>query len=230
MKQLAIIIDCGHDCTTKKKQGGKYSPITGMEEYVFNNGVGKYLERLCEINKIPFINVSEGNTQREVTLNERTYKANEYKKQHSDYNCVYVSIHANAGGGTGSEIWVHSKSIPNTVNLAKSTLGALCTSTAQTNRGVKYGYVTNPNYNFHVNRETDMVSMLVECGFMDSIADCYKLLDDKFREKCAVGIFKGITSFFNVETSVETVENTDYKQLYERYKDKLEKISKIIEE
>lgn len=230
MKQLAIIIDCGHDCTTKKKQGGKYSPITGMEEYVFNNGVGKYLERLCEINKIPFINVSEGNTFREVTLNERTYKANEYKKQHPDYNCVYVSIHANAGGGTGSEIWAHSKSIPSTIKLAETTLNALCVSTGQKTRGVKKGFVSNPRYDFHVNRETNMVSMLVECGFMDSTSDCYKLLDDKFREQCALGIFKGIASFFDVGTSVETVENTDYNQLYERYKSKIEKISKIIEE
>ena len=76
MKQLAFIIDCGHDCTTKKKQGGKYSPITGMEEYIFNNAVGSYLMALCKDNKIPYINVSDGNTIREITLNERTNRAN----------------------------------------------------------------------------------------------------------------------------------------------------------
>lgn len=220
-KQLTLCIDAGHGSDTRKNTGGKYSPITDMDEYEFNKAVAKHLMLLCDNLGIKYINVSPEDT--DTPLQVRTMRANNFYRQHKDTMCVYVSLHANAGGGTGTEIWAIHNATKETKALVGAVLESICTKTGQRNRGVKLGYVTNPGADFHVNRETDMVSMLIEYGFMDSKDDCYKLLDDKFRQQCAEATLQGICKHYGIRLlpkpdPPKPEDTTNYKKLFEKEK------------
>ena len=200
--KLALCIDPGHSPDTKATTGGKYSVITGMEEYYFNRAVADYLIDLCDKHGVDYIDVAP--VGQDSPLYKRTKIANEYYKDISDnVHCVYVSIHANAGGGVGCEIWLHSRSLSSTINLGNSVLESICGVTGQKNRGIKKGFVTNPNADFHVNRETTMSSMLIEYGFMDNKLDCYKLLDEDFRKKCALSTLQGLANNYNIKLDLD---------------------------
>lgn len=231
---MCLCIDPGHGSDTKEKTGGKFSPITGMEEYEFNKGVAQYLMDLCDSVGIEYVNVSPENT--DTPLYTRTQRANQYYSNTRIRPCVYVSIHANAGGGTGAEVWVHSRSIPSTISLADCVLKEICSTTGQRNRGVKKGFVSNPNADFHVNRETNMVSMLVEYGFMDSNEDCDKLLDESFRKQCAVATLQGLLKAYGKEIpdfdipSTPDKDDSKYKKLYEQEKLRADKAEATLEQ
>ena len=91
-----------------------------------------------------------------------------------------VSIHLNAGGGTGVEVWTRNS------NLEK-TCGRICQKVSQRlgipNRGVKH---TNSLY---VLNHTNAPALLVECCFVDSRSDKYHWNPIA----CANAIAEGIT-------------------------------------
>lgn len=100
-------------------------------------------------------------------------------KANSNGGDIYISIHLNAGGGHGTEIYTWggkpfteaSKVLDNIVGLGYR------------NRGIKDGS------NLYVIRNTKMKSMLIECCFMDSKTDMGKYNAEAF----ANAIVKGIT-------------------------------------
>jgi len=96
---------------------------------------------------------------------------------------LYVSIHANAGGGTGAEIYIHPSvwCSPTTASLAHSTFNAymsVAKKHGMSSRGVKPG-------DFSVLRETNNRAVLIELGFVDNASDAKLLADPTFRtEAC----------------------------------------------
>lgn len=73
---------------------------------------------------------------------------------------MFVSVHCNAGGGTGFESWIYktgynAEKIASSINSELSNLGVK-------NRGIK----VNPS--FYVLKNTNAPAVLVECGFIDS--------------------------------------------------------------
>lgn len=88
-----------------------------------------------------------------------------------------ISIHLNAGGGRGVEIWVDGYSN----SIADKTLSRLA-SLGYYNRGLKTGELAVVNY---VNPK----AMLVECGFIDSAEDMNRYNANNI----ARAIFEGVT-------------------------------------
>lgn len=110
------------------------------------------------------------------TLNEslsaRVNRANE------NGGDLYVSIHLNAGGGHGTEVYTYQG---RELSVARNVLNNIC-SLGYTNRGLKGArlYVVN---------HTNMPAMLIECCFIDSSEDMSKFN----AEDIANAIVKGIT-------------------------------------
>ena len=117
-----------------------------------------------------------------VSLSERCNIANRNK---ADY---FISIHRNAGGGTGAETWIHSNNVAPDRKLAESIQKEL--AVFYKNRGVKVGYPGQPTGNFAINRESNMPSCLVEVGFMDTQGD--NEIFGKNGEAIALCIARGI--------------------------------------
>lgn len=91
-----------------------------------------------------------------------------------------ISIHLNAGGGTGVEVWIYSDKV-------KAQAEKICAEVSKAlgiaNRGVKY------SQSLYVLKHTASPAVLVECCFVDNQTD-----HDRWdANKCADAIYKGIT-------------------------------------
>lgn len=96
---------------------------------------------------------------------------------------IYVSIHANCGGGHGTEVWIGSESGRDVANRIVNNIAAL----GYTNRGVKVQGVDGGH--LYVLRYTNMKAILVEQCFVDSAND----MSSWNSESMANAIVAGIT-------------------------------------
>ena len=116
----------------------------------------------------------------------------------NEAKCDYfISIHCNAGGGTGSEVLVIKKG-GKAEKLANVVLSKIIDKLKTRNRGVK-------EQNVCVLRETDCPAILVETAFIDHAKDSL-LLKNNQRE-FAEAIFEGVREYLGLpEVNTPTVD------------------------
>lgn len=104
---------------------------------------------------------------------------------------LFLSIHVNAGGGTGTEVYA----LPGgrAEKLAGILLDYLTSEADWANRGVK------TDRNFYVLVNTIMPAVLTENGFIDNQSDAAKLRDQEFRKTLARAHAKGVCDFYGME-------------------------------
>ncbi|PSL40664.1 N-acetylmuramoyl-L-alanine amidase [Planomicrobium soli] len=121
-----------------------------------------------------------------LELAERTRLAN---ASNAD---LFVSIHANAFNGSAKGIetfWYDKHEAEESKRLANEIQKNLVEQTGLSDRRVAQG-------NYHVIRETEAPSALVEVGFIDNAIDAAKLKLAEYKQRAAEGIFAGILKFF----------------------------------
>lgn len=116
-----------------------------------------------------------------VSLSDRATMAN---NNNSDY---FISVHANAGGGKGAEVFAFSSTSKGS-SLAAKILNQVVSSLSLTNRGVKYA-------NFAVLRLTAMPAILVETAFLDNVQEEAMLNDPAKQEVFGKAITDGFLEF-----------------------------------
>lgn len=167
-----IAVDIGHNCAF---DGG----AVGIgNENVMVMDVGKRLIPKLEAlgNSVLLVTPNTAINTNDA-LAQRVNKANAWGAD------LYVSIHANSGGGVGTEVWIGSESSRAVANNVLSNIVAL----GFKNRGVKVQGIEG--HHLYVLNNTKMPSLLIECCFVDSQSDM-----DKFNaEATANAICKGIT-------------------------------------
>lgn len=127
-------------------------------------------------------------TDKTISLIERTNLANNWS---ADY---LISIHINAGGGTGFESYTYNgnyKGKEKTNRLRRTLHNQIVKQTDFHNRGKKEA-------NFHMVRESAMPAVLTENGFIDTKEDAQLLKQDSFLEKMARGHALGLAEAFNL--------------------------------
>ena len=84
---------------------GKRSPLwpdgTQLFEGEFNRSIVKRLMDLCDQYNISYVNLVP--EEEDIPRSERIKRANDIYDENR--NCIYLSVHANAGGGRGWEIY-----------------------------------------------------------------------------------------------------------------------------
>src|SRR5690625_3967193 len=129
-----------------------------------------------------------------LSLAQRTNDANKWGANY------FLSIHINAGGGTGYEDYIYN-GLSNTSKSAKirnivhAEVTKVLTKYRVTNRGKKKA-------NFHVLRESNMPAMLSETLFIDTNKDAKLLKDDKFLKDIGQAHAKGIVKARSEERRV----------------------------
>lgn len=202
-----IIIDDGHGMSTAGKRtpifpDGTKSPETGknfMHENEFNRAVAKYLD--LELKSCGFRTLMVAPTDEDTSLNTRVQRAN------SSGGDLYVSIHANAntsqwGNWGGTETYTYKFS-GESYRIGKIIHKHLMKGTPMRDRGVKDGS------HLYVVKNTKMPAVLVECAFMDNLAEAKLLLSDSFRRECAREIAMGVCEAYGVKyVSASNTTNT----------------------
>lgn len=190
---MIVIIDNGHGVDTK----GKCSPVWGdgskLWEYEFNRDIAARVAYKCKCSDIPFkMLVTE---MHDVSLAERVRRANAIYE--SDKDAFLVSIHANAGGGTGWEVWTSKGKTKSDVYAtiffeeAKKAFPEW-----KMRRDMTDGDADKETL-FYILKNTKCPAVLTENFFMDTERDCRFILSETGRESIATMHFKAIKRIFN---------------------------------
>jgi N-acetylmuramoyl-L-alanine amidase len=183
LKTQTIIIDPGH--------GGSDpgAVANGLKEKDITLSVGLKVKSLFEGTGFNIALTREKDVY--VRLSDRVAFA---KKMNGD---VFVSIHVNSGGGTGTETFYYSPAATNphvakSKKLAQFIKDRLIEAWNLNDRGVKRG-------DLHVLRENNMPATLAELGFIDHKGDAAKLGSSYWQEKAAKAIYLGILDYYESE-------------------------------
>ncbi|ASV68154.1 N-acetylmuramoyl-L-alanine amidase [Cytobacillus sp. FSL W7-1323] len=130
-----------------------------------------------------------------VSLAQRTNDANAWGANY------FLSIHINAGGGTGYEDYIYPGSGTPTTTYQNIIHEEIMKVVNFADRGRKQA-------NFHVLRESNMPAILTENGFIDTVADANKLKQASFIQAIAQGHVNGLVRAFNLVPSGGAIYHT----------------------
>lgn len=108
---------------------------------------------------------------------------------------AFISFHRNSFDGEGEvngvEFWLHNSKPEGARVLAEAMLAAIMEVGGMENRGVKYGSMSDVNENYEINRKANMTSMIVEFGFITSLADnaAYDTYGEAYAKKMAKAVY-----------------------------------------
>lgn len=202
MAKYLIALDDGHGMETNGKRTPQIKEIGRfIHENEFNRAVVKLLD--TELKRCGFDTLLVAPTDKDTPLKERVKLANDKKAD------AYISIHYNAFDGKfddynpeGLSVHIYTnttKSEP----LAKAIHKHLKQGTKQKDRGIIRS-------NYHVLRETDMIAVLTENGFMDNKREAMLMIDEDFRKEVAREHAMGICDYFGVEYIAEKKKEIKY--------------------
>lgn len=178
-----IIIDRGHGMGTPGKRSPKWSDGTILYEWEFNNDVAtRIAHKLAAAGVRSRLLVTE---EMDIPLSERCRRVNSICKMHGKENCILISIHANAGGGTGFEVFT---------SPGDTQADIYATKIIETIKDIFPEEKVRCDYSdgdadkeewLYLLKYTQCPAILTENLFMDNETDCRKLMDDDFRERLA---------------------------------------------
>ena len=173
---MIVLLDNGHGGLINGvyQTPGKRSPIwndgSQLFEGEFNRAiVNGIIEDLTAL-RIPYVNIAP--EYRDVTLQTRMNRANKFGSR----NCFYLSVHSNAGGGHGSEVFT---SRGNTKSDKIATIFGEEFKREFPNRRLRTDFSDgdlDKEKNFFVLKNTRMPAILTENFFMDNEEECKSLL------------------------------------------------------
>lgn len=181
---MIVLLDNGHGSLIdgKYQTAGKRSPIWngGLQLYEgeFNRAIVNGIIQELTKRKIAYVNIAP--EYRDVRLETRIKRANKYYGRDS----FYLSIHANAGGGNGSEIFT---SPGETKSDRIATIFGSEYHRAFPNRNLRTDFSDgdlDKERRFYILTRTKMPAILTENFFMDNEEECRNiLLTNEGREK-----------------------------------------------
>ena len=194
---MRIAIDLGHGVGQDRGASSKYID----EETIIDNVGGLVINKLKEL----------GNTVIEVRPSQATSVSNSLvqrvQKANNNNVDLFVSIHSNAGGGKGTEVYTYQGK---EVVQARNVLNNLC-RLGFTNRGIK-------GSNLFVINHTTATAMLIEICFIDtqSDVDLYKSVgNEKIADAIVEGLVGTTTTISNISRPVEQKATTTSYRAYD---------------
>lgn len=189
-----IILDNGHGIETPGKRSPIWKDGTQLFEWEFNRDVVRHIaSKLTTLGFDVRVIVPESS---DISLSERVRRTNSICKEREAGNCIFISIHANAGGGTGWEAYT----TPGQNNSDK--FAAVLYEEAEKKWGKQWKIRKDTSdgdadkeASFQVIRGANCPAVLVENFFMDTEKDCRYIMSPVGREACADVVVAAITSY-----------------------------------
>lgn len=132
------------------------------------------------------------------SLSERVQAANSWNVD------VFLSIHINAGGGTGYEDFIYTSASSKSKDIQKILHSEIMNSIDLVDRGQK-------SANFQVLRTTKMPAILTECGFIDHPKDAQQLKKPSFIQALTEGHVNGLIKSFHLNRKTPPITHTIMK-------------------
>lgn len=179
-KVIKIKIDAGH---------GAHDPgavANGLKEKDLTLSISKRVKAILD----DYEGVQVSLTRSTDVFLELSKRADLANKDDVD---LLMSIHINAGGGTGFETFIFNNNPKASTVAAQNVIhAAIMKEIGGVDRGKK-------RKNLAVLRESNMTAILTEVAFIDHKSDAVKLKDTSFLEKAAQGHAKGIINLFGLK-------------------------------
>lgn len=176
----SIILDPGHGGiinglpVTPGKRSPLWSDNSILVEGEFTRDICKMLE--FNLNKIGVEVFFTIRSEIDLSLEDRVKFANQIHK--SNPNCLYLSVHSNAGGGTGFEAYSSkgkSKADEYVKIFYEEFKKSFPKEKTRSSSPIEYG----KEENFYVLKNTNMPAVLTESLFMDTERECREILMSK---------------------------------------------------
>lgn len=194
-----VILDNGHGGLINGvyQTPGKRSPKWEhgiLYEGMFNRWVvNRIIEKLDRL-KLPYYHISPEYT--DVTLVSRVNRAN--KIYESDKEAWVLSIHANAGGGTGIEGFTTKG------NTTSDLIGDIILENFETdmpNVRMRFDWSDgdrDKEKDFIILKKPKAPACLVECGFMDNRSDYAQLWNENYLNSIVLSLVKSIKQIYEL--------------------------------
>jgi len=183
------LLDPGHGAETPGKRSPVWPDGRQLLEYEFNRDIVDRVMKYCNAHDIDHVNLVP--EQSDVPLKTRVRRANQY---HHRKKCIFLSFHANGGGGTGWEAWTHKgESLSDKVasifySCAQNTFPGL-----RMRKDMTDGDADKESERLYVLKKTWMPAVILEHAFMDTLKpDCELMLSPKGRARFAWADFMAI--------------------------------------
>lgn len=177
-----ILFDNGHGQETPGKRSPLWKDGRQLFEWEFNRDMVRRIILKCYHDRIRAVKLVPETF--DVSLEERCKRANLWYDR-CNGNCVVVSIHANAGGGTGFEVYTspgQTQADPIATKLIEQLQKDF--PEIKMRKDMADGD-PDKEAGFYILKHTKAPAILAENLFMDNEADCLLLMAEDFREKLA---------------------------------------------
>lgn len=177
-----ILFDNGHGQETPGKRSPVWKDGRQLFEWEFNRDMVRRIVLKCSHAGIRAVKLVPETF--DVSLKERCKRANLWFDRCGG-NCVVVSIHANAGGGTGFEVYT-SPGQTQADTIATKLIERLQQDFPKIKmRKDMADGDPDKEAGFYILKHTKAPAILVENLFMDTESDCRLLMSEDFRDKLA---------------------------------------------
>lgn len=181
---MLIILDNGHGADTPGKCSPKWKDGSQLFEWEFNRDIVNRIAKMLEKHGISYeILTPEDN---DISLPERCRRANAISNRVGG-NCMLVSIHANAGGGTGWEAFTSSgktKADAYASIFYKEAERELSPDGWKIRKDESDGD-PDKEADFYILKHTVCPAVLTENMFMDTEKDCRFIMSESGRDRIA---------------------------------------------
>jgi N-acetylmuramoyl-L-alanine amidase len=190
---MKIGIDMGHTLPN----GGSSGAVGIISESVVNRQVGKIV-----IDKLQKLGHTVINCTTDYADGQSEQLAGIVTKSNAQDLDIFCSIHFNAGGGRGTEVYTF-KETSSCRPMAQRILDEIV-ELGFVNRGLKTA-------NFYVLRNTKAPALLIECCFVDRKEDCERFDASKMADAIVLGIAQELPSNKEPEKEKEAVKVDQWK-------------------
>lgn len=178
-----LVLDAGHGLNTSGKQTMNGSKGV-IKEWTLNNNVCNKIQAILKDYDVTIHRTDDTTGKTDISLSERVKRCNNYNPH------LFVSIHHNAGGGVGTEVYWHTKGTAEDKKVAGIVAPKLASKCGMRNRGVKQA-------SFAV-LGCKPTAILVEGGFMDS-SDYDIITSDKGQQAYAEAVAESIIEYLGLK-------------------------------
>ncbi|WP_291632221.1 N-acetylmuramoyl-L-alanine amidase [Clostridium sp.] len=193
---IKIAISAGHGLTTAGKRTIQ-TPTT--HEWEMNSKIATNLENLlAQFSEVKALRFDDPTGAIDIPYQDRIEAAVIWEAD------LFIDIHNNAGGGSGSEVYTP-------VNGTMDTWGTelvrkMSEYSGLPNRGLKHKTLDSGKDHYYTIRFAvahNIESVLCECGFMDTWSDLEVITTPKGQAAFALAIFDSLVEKFNLKGGVE---------------------------